>query len=1127
MTPPSLPAHGLTLIAASAGSGKTHHLTSLVTAAVNPALPSPIALESLVAVTYTRRAAAELETRIRRTLVTEQAHERCQELPLAYIGTVHGVCLRLSRELAIDAGLSPVLEVITGEESNVLARALEGALPKDLRDRLDCLAQQLEIGWDARIRRSNWLEPVREIMTLARSNRIAGGSLPTMAERSSNRLLELMGPAEANGDTLNADLASALQSALRELDAIDDGQQNTKAARTKIREAHDDILRGPLAWSRWIALQKVAPGKKGRAAVAPLIDVARRVDRHPHLQAALREFVTAVYEAARLGLAAHDAWKRGRRLVDFVDMVDRALTLLDIPEVRDELSARLALGVIDEFQDTSPLQLALFVRLHALTGRSTWVGDRKQCIFEYAGADPALMDAASAWVRTAGGTTTSLLDNWRSRRELVALCSHVFAAAFERHGHAAEDVVMTPRRQTPSDLDSLPPLGVFWLQTKDRAADAEAMAQGIRKLLDAPSATQIADRDTARLRDLVPADVAVLVATNMEAEQVTAALGRRGIRAAVARAGLLDTPEGTLLRAALRCTIDKRDARSRAIVDALTGFCGQDPESWLEARISEHSDWLDARENATPFDARDRPAAPGPLEALRAEVEVLAPSEAVDRILSVLDVAELAARWPDPEQRLANLDALRALASRYEAGCKQQREAASIAGLLRYFDDVQRKVRVGNEELASDDQHVSHGPNSVTVTTYHRAKGLEWPVVVLASLDRGPRRTPFNVLPVSDRTAFDPNDPLGGRWIRYFPWPYGSHEAAPLRDIVNQTGEGQSVSEREARERARLLYVGFTRARDHLILAVRSGRRGPSAKWLDELCDASGRPLLALPAPTEPDRVPTAIRGLKGRVLEVPTRVWSFTGDDADDNDGTQGDAPGPNGEPRRWFAKRSQPLTDRPSHWIAPSRAALDWPEASTGIVARDHAIGSRLPLGSERPEDWNVVGDVLHAFLAADLPALGPPQRLELARRLLEASDLLTLLAPDALLRSSDQLRRWIDGSWPNSIWHRELPVTGVLSSAAGPRRIEGTIDLLLETTSGFVLIDHKSYPGRRSTWRDKAAEYVPQLGAYAAVLRMSGRRVLSQWLSFAVAGGVVEIVERQLPRSATALLPRRDGT
>jgi len=129
-----------------------------------------------------------------------------------------------------------------------------------------------------------------------------------------------------------------------------------------------------------------------------------------------------------------------------------------------------------------------------------------------------------------------------------------------------------------------------------------------------------------------------------------------------------------------------------------------------------------------------------------------------------------------------------------------------------------------------------------------------------------------------------------------------------------------------------------------------------------------------------------------------------------------------------------------------------------------------------------------------------------LERAQRLLASFDLLLLLEPTALLRSGDQLRAWIDASWPKATWHRELPITGMIATGEGPRRIDGTIDLLLETNDGVVLIDHKSYAGRRHTWRDRAGEYAPQLAAYAEVLRMAGKNVSSQWISFAITGGAV---------------------
>src|ERR1019366_3021685 len=110
-----------------------------------------------------------------------------------------------------------------------------------------------------------------------------------------------------------------------------------------------------------------------------------------------------------------------------------------------------------------------------------------------------------------------------------------------------------------------------------------------------------------------------------------------------------------------------------------------------------------------------------------------------DGVLTTLDVATLCARWPDPAQRQSNLDALRALTRPYEEHCGHRREAATVAGLLRYFDEAAEVRLVRDEEIASDDQHVG-GDHAVTILTYHRAKGLEWPVVILASLNKEPRR---------------------------------------------------------------------------------------------------------------------------------------------------------------------------------------------------------------------------------------------------------------------------------------------------------------------------------------------------------------------------------------------------
>ncbi len=1089
------------LIGASAGSGKTYRLTEVVSAAVEPTQASPVALEGVVAVTYTQKGAAELASRIRRSFASAGAHDTTHRLPLAYIGTVHAVCLRLVKEFAIDAGLSPLVDVVAGGEDRLLRQALEWGLEPEFRRHLDELAASFELRLEAKTSRVDWLSPVQDIMTLARSNRMPAEALPEMARRSADRLLALLGPPESEGAALDAELLGALRRTAVSLGKLADGQKNTAEATKLVQEQLKKAESGRLKWSDWLRLHQIKPGKSGSLAVAELQQVAARVELHPRFHVELRELLECMYEAARRGLDTYDQWKRRRRIIDFVDMLDRALTLVSHPDVRAELAQRFELLVVDEFQDTSPVQLALFVRLHELAGRSTWVGDRKQCIFEYAGADPELMEAVTGWALSAGGKVEQLPHNWRSRPALVACCNRLFSLALARHGYAEAEVHTTPKRDDPAELQALPPLGFWALTAKNQAEEAEALAEGVRRLLADPAATPVQDRVTGSVRALQASDIAILVATNAEAERLAEALAPRGVRAAITRAGLLATPEGVLTTAALRHLLDPANALAAAQLEALTGFAGLVPERWLDEQLTRAADKQAARlagEPATPPPVSDYLAR---LEPVRAEIHALSPTEAVDRVLACLDLARLCRRWPDPVQRSANLDALRGLASDYEERSSQNREAATVAGLLRFFDEAARKVLVRDEELASDDQHTSTGADAVTIVTFHRSKGLEWPVVVLGSLDRAARRDAFEVSPETDRQRFEPGDPLGGRWIRYWPWPFGSKKTARLKDLAMASPEGAAILAREERERVRLLYVGFTRARDHLILTARVAKAGYKTDWLDQLRDEHGRSLVRLPAAPEVDAAAAEIViGAEHGLLRVSTRHWVLASD-----------APVPvvNQEPARpWFSQDTSPRPEPLPYWIAPSRAATEWTELQAPVPSELVAIGARLPLGAGSRPDWDVVGNAVHAFLAADLPELTPGERLSRARRLLAESELESVLAPAALLQAGDQLSAWVNSRWPSAVWHREVAISASVPSAQGRRRLEGTIDLLLELADGVVLIDHKSYPGARDTWRAKAAEFGPQFAAYTEALRFAGKRVLEQWVSFSLAGGAVRL-------------------
>ena len=1073
----------LTVIGASAGSGKTTRLAREVVAALGPHAATPLDVEALLAVTYTRRAAAELTDRLRRALVGAGAFERAASLPLALVGTVHGVCFRLVQAHALHAGVSPDVHVQPGAADRRLAEALHEALDPVARAELDALAGRLSIERDEQKARVDWVRPVWQILELARANRIDAGSLAGMAGRSWAGLRALM-PAPVAAAPLEAAFDDALARA-EDILAAAPAQGNTSKALKTVRDVRERRARGQARWSQWMTAARLEPAAALRGAIQPLVAAGLRVTAHTGLHADLERFTGAVYGAAARALTGYAAWKRRRGVVDFVDMLEQALALLEDPEVAAELGARLGLVVVDELQDTSPVQLALFARLHALAGRSAWVGDRKQCIFEYAGADPALMEAVVGWAGAGGGRVEHLERNYRSRAELVDSCSALFVRAFAPHGMVAGDVVVTAARSAAAGLG--PPAGVWWLLGKNKDDDAEALAAGVRRLLDAPGATRVVDRATERVRDVRAGDVAILVATNAEAERVAAALHRRGLRAALARAGLLATPEGTFVTAALRAVHDARDTTAVATLEALDGF-GGDADAWLAVRIAATTARREAGEAA--------PAAgiAAIVAALRDEVGARSPSEVLDLVLARLDVTTRCRRWPEPAQRLGNLDALRALAAAYEERSAIQREAATLAGLLRYLAASTEAGWVGEELLASDAQHVLADADAVTVVTYHRAKGLEWPVVVLASLERQGRRGPFDVAPESDRDGFDPDAPLAGRWIRSWPYPFGTG-GSPLEDAAEASAVGRRVAEREARERVRLLYVGFTRARDHLVLAMRRKAKGPSCAWLDELQDA-GSPLVVLPGEAERD---DGVLGVRGTAVALAARVWRCDGAGTGGLDLEQA-------EPRRFARSACVP---RPRYRIAPSRAADEWPPETPPRIGEVVRLGAAEPLRVAKDFDFTAAGTALHAFLAADVPGLPPGEREVRAARLLAG----TGLEVARVIAAADALNAFVGERWPGAALEREVSVRAVIGPPGQEQCVDGVIDLLVRPADGgVVVVDHKLFPvDVEGLVRAKAKELAPQLSAYARVLGLLGERVVGTWFHFPFAARMVDIEVR----------------
>ena len=186
------------IVSASAGTGKTHRLTRDLVKALLDGTARP---EGVVAITYTVKGAAELESRIRSRLLGDGRSDLAARVRDGYIGTTHSVCQRLLREFALDAGLSPYLEPIPEAERQRLFRVAVAAVIAGSETELNALATRLAF--------PDWSQTLREIVDSARNNGMDAVALARCAKESKDGLQRLMGPVTIDGPTYLTRLKAA------------------------------------------------------------------------------------------------------------------------------------------------------------------------------------------------------------------------------------------------------------------------------------------------------------------------------------------------------------------------------------------------------------------------------------------------------------------------------------------------------------------------------------------------------------------------------------------------------------------------------------------------------------------------------------------------------------------------------------------------------------------------------------------------------------------------------------------------------------------------------------------------------------------------------------------------------
>lgn len=1043
----------ITFISAGAGSGKTHRLTEILHRELQSGDIHP---KGVIATTFTRKAAAELRERVRGYLLEQGQFRLANAMGQARIGTVNSVCGQLLDRFAFEAGLAPGQQVLEENQAAALLNlSLDLVLEGSAMGHFLGLCRRLGLDEAFAGAKRPWERDLLELVNQIRSNGVSSDRLAQMGRENARDLLSYF-PAVTRPD-LGRDLLAAIDEHWPVLSASanEAGKKNTRDYVTLLQRFRDDLKNGSATWSSWFKLAKTAPEARLRPQAEAISELAGQVAAHPALQQDLSDYLEQIFTLAGQILERYAQEKRERGVMDFTDQEYLLLGLLDKTEVREILSEEIELLLVDEFQDTSPIQLALFLKLAEMAGKVYWVGDIKQAIYGFRGSDTVLMQSVLAALPGLGGSKEVLKLSWRSRPELVRLVNALFVPAFSPEMNPDEVTLQAQRGIELKDA----PLATWVLAGKNMEERASALAGGIGRLLR--SAWSVLPKGQSEPRRVRAGDIAVLARSNAHVQSLVKALRSQGILCATRQPGLLQTPEAVLALACLRRLADPADTLASAEIVSLADTTR--PEEWIMDRLrhlgsgGDPDRWLEA----------DHPLL-SRLVDLRGDLEVMTPREAISAVAAVCDLPTILIRWGREadrfRQRLANVQALMDLADQYEDNCRSWQQSASITGLLLWLKERER---------AEEDNLAEPGIDAVQVLTHHAAKGLEWPVVVLTDLDSEVKDRLWSIS-ARPTGRFNALEPLADRFIRYWPWPFGAQRSVSLKDEIAQTPLAGDFRRQALEEAKRLLYVSMTRARDLLVLVHRDGRGGE--EWLDTLnapwlqSDEEGS---SIPLPGG-ESVPCVCWRLEAQeMLPVPA--------------GSSG--------PLYWFDPVAEPGNRQPLVFN-PSAAT-----GATAVVRETCLLGRRLPLSSEA--DPALLGTLIHAALAASFVR---PMGCDRIERLLCDLDAGDWISADGLKHQIEAVHDWVFKRWPQAKALPEFPVQGLLPSG---QVLQGRIDLLLDTTEGWILLDHKSTPLGAEHWDRLAREHGAQLQAYArAVEDATGRPVREIWLILPVAGGALKL-------------------
>jgi len=1065
------------LLEAGAGTGKTGVMVDRYCRLVCDVGLSP---DSILAFTFTDKAAAELRQRIRVELGrradrgSERAGAALASIGSAWVTTIHGFCNRVLAAHPVAAGVDPGFRVLDAPEA---ARAAREAFDDALVDFLgegDAAREETVAAYD--------LEGLRGI-TVSVHDELRSRGLPEP---------KLPEPPQPDPEGALARLIEAATECLAELKEGD--------AKRDLPERALSLLGAPGAAPSLDELLALATTSKAKtmsaykeaveAAIAQVAAAGEGGVVYRHLAELLELF------SGRFAKA-----KERRAGIDFEDLQILAARLLERAEVGEHYRSRFRQILVDEFQDTNRLQLRLIEALRGPRTELVVVGDELQSIYGFRHADLDVFRRRRAEIdRRPDAELMQLSGNFRSRPEVIGAVNlfgeTLLGPAYRSlrmgtpppaepptGGEPAVELLLTARDGWDAEEIELEP-AIDGATPINCLAEARFLAERLRKLAEAG----------------VPrGEMVVLLRAFTHLDAYEDSLERAGLRPyVVGGRGYWSQQQVADVCALLAVVANPLD--DHALFGALASpACGVAPDTlWLLRRAAgkrrhvwpavERAAGVGEAEVAEPERLEEIPQPERELlrefvatiDSLRGRGPRLTLSALIEAVVTETGYDLAILSRPTGEARFANVRKMGRLAAEFES-----REGRDLRGFLDFL------AARAESEAEAQAATAAEGHDGVRIMTVHNAKGLEFGVVAVPDLGRrllNGNRSPLLAIGREEKPR------LGLRLVRL---------GSPKIDLYDYGALCEESQDREAEEELRLFHVAATRAKEHLILSgvvnPNEGRETKGRAVVERLVEAFGVPRdaeavvpVAPPAPrpgldAEAPASEIAVRpnlpsperaaelrtlryeGAGGRELgegppplverQAPTvarRPLSYTAIAAyEESLGGFFVDRSPDPEP----AAREQSLARGAAvHELLEWSQANDWAEPSEELVLR-HAVAAGVGTGSPSP-------DTSRQWLDVECPERGSP-------------------SPRFVQELLDPVRRWIDSPLREEIAAEATRIRAEvpLLLEIGGTLLRGSIDLLVEREGAPPLVlDYKTDRLEGASPADRASHYEVQRSIYA---------------------------------------------